>query len=688
MGNAETKERFDYESAIWGVADYVRDVIHRSEYNKLVLPFSLLRRLECALEPTRDAVLEQVKVHQSDWGLESNNYCKYSGKPFYNTTAFRLKTLGSSNTLEALKSYINGFSPNAREIFHQFRLEDTASRLHEHHMLYSVCQKFSDFDLSPETVSDREMSNIYEHLIQRYGESVAEDAEDFMTPEDIVQLAVSMLFAGDDEVLHSDKGFVRTLYDPTLGTGSFIASALDTLEKWQDGKNMKSPAVIVPFGQEIEGESWAIAKANLMLRNVSNADKDQYDSIKDMSEHIMHGDTLANDMFEGQTFNYILSNPPYGKDWSQSMDGVTEEAKLGFKGRFGAGLPPKSDGSMLFLQHCCAKMAPVEEGGGKVGIVLSASPLFAGDAGSGQSNIRRWLFQKDYIECIVKMPSQIFFRTGINTYLWILSNHKSENRKHMIQLIDASDMATSLRKNLGNKRYEISEDDRNRIVQMFMNGEVNDKSVIVPDTDFMFRKVTTQQPLHAVVTFNPQKFNEFFDSKPFQKLKDADRETVRQELSSVSGKTVGYHEAESMAADIFAKISAAKNQKNAFVKAVVSTFLVKGSEYPVIRDKKCNVIYNSDLKDMENVPYTTDIHAYMEKEVLPYAPEAVVDESVTDNGILGDGKVGVVGTNINFNKYFYHYEMPRKPEEIEAEIQTTAKDIETDLRKIFDEGEI
>lgn len=317
MATTSTIERFDYENEIWDIADYVRDIIKRSEYNRIVLPFSLLRRLECALESTRDAVCECVEENEKEWGRENDNYCQISGKPFYNVTAFRLNNLGAIDTFEALMAYINGFSSNAREIFTKFRIEETAKTLQEGGLLYEVCRRFSTFDLSPETVSDREMSDIYEHLIQRYGESIAEDAEDFMTPKDIVRLAVEMLFANDDEVLNSDNGVIRTLYDPTVGSGGFICDALDLLDEWQENKKMKAPTVIVPYAQEIEGESWAVTKANLLLRNVSNQDKDQYDAIKDMSAHVAYGDTLADDEFKYQTFNYILSNPPYGKKWEK-----------------------------------------------------------------------------------------------------------------------------------------------------------------------------------------------------------------------------------------------------------------------------------------------------------------------------------------------------------------------------------
>lgn len=412
----EQRSAFDYVSEIWNIAEYVRDVIRPADYNKLVLPFALLRRLECALEPTRDAVCKAVETYEPTLGRENEIYCTFSGKSFYNVTSFRLNDLGIDRTLDALMEYIDGFSPNARDILTKFKIRETCQDLQNEGMLHEVCMRFAGFDLSPEAVPDRMMSDIYEHLIQRYGEEIAQGAEDFMTPRDVVRLAVSLIFANEDEFLNSDNGSMRSLYDGTCGTCGFISDALDVLEEWKTRSNAKAPATIIPYGQEREGVTWAVGKTNLLLRNVGNAGQDRFDSMRDLSEHIMHGDTLSDDKFEGETFNYQLTNPPYGKEWKPEKNAVLEEAKLGFKGRFGAGLPAISDGSMLFIQNVAAKLAPIEQGGGKAAIVLSGSPLFNGDAGSGPSNIRRWLFEKDYIDCIVKLPTEIFFRTGISTY--------------------------------------------------------------------------------------------------------------------------------------------------------------------------------------------------------------------------------------------------------------------------------
>lgn len=485
------KTAFDYVNEIWSIANYVRDVIRPADYNKLILPFAVLRRFECALEPTRAAVSRQAA--KGVWDDDDPKYCALSGHCFYNVTSFTLSNLGATKTCDALMAYINGFSVNAREVLQRFEMRQTCEKLDEKGMLYEVCTRFSGFDLGPETVSDRMMTDIYEHLIQRYGEEISQDAEDFMTPKDVARLATALLFANEDTLLNADNGDIRTLYDGSCGTCGFICDALDQLDEWHDKGHFKSPTKIVPYGQELEDATWAMGKAALMLRNIAGGSGDVLDQMTDLSAGIMLGDTLDDDRFEGRTFNYQLTNPPYGKEWKKEKDAVLEEMGRGFDGRFGAGKPDIDDGSMLFMQNVAAKMAPPKEGGGKAAIVLSGSPLFNGDAGSGPSGIRRWLFSEDLVDCIVKLPTEIFYRTGIATYIWVLNNHKPENRKGYVQLIDASEEKTALRKSQGNKRYEIGEDQAAWIVRTYVDGHDHGRSVIVPVENFMYRKVTTQR---------------------------------------------------------------------------------------------------------------------------------------------------------------------------------------------------
>ena len=706
----EKKTPFDYVKDIWNIADYVRDVIKRADYNKVILPFALLRRLECALEPTRDAVVKAYEKNGKEWGTENDAYCTASKKAFYNITNFRLNSLGADDTWDALEQYINGFSKNARDILIRFKMEETCKTLQEHGMLFTVCKKFSAFDLSPENVSDRDMSDIYEHLIERYGEEIAEDAEDFMTPKDVVRLAVSMIFANDIELLNEDSGAIRTMCDPTCGTLGFICDALDLLDEWHNDKKLVAATKIVPYGQEVEAQSWAMGKANLLLRNVAGIGQDAADQITDLSAHIMYGDTLSDDKFTENVgelgFDYQLSNPPYGKKWEKEQAAVLQEAKGGFRGRFGAGLPSIDDGSMLFIQHVVYHMKPAEFGGGKAGIVLSGSSLFTGDPGSGPSGIRRWLFEQDVVDCIVKLPTDIFFRTGIATYLWIFNNTKPDWRKGKIQLIDASDCKEPLRKSLGNKRFIVGEEHIKWIVKTYQDGHNGGKSVLVPVEDFMFRRVTTQRPLRMKIRFDEGKKAEFFAQKGVQKLGDANLKVLADFFESdylpvtdansgtdmhipVWGQELPYESAAVLAKDCRKKMEKPKATPADIEKALITVFGVKDESYPIVKDKDGNPLPDPDLKDFENIPFTEDFDTYMKREVLPFAPDTWIDETVIDWGTatkkipLGDRKVGIVGTNISFNKYFYHYEMPREPKVIAEEIRELERGLESFLEDVL-----
>lgn len=662
------KSTFDYVNEIWGIANYVRDVIRPADYNKLILPFAVLRRFECALEASRELVSKQAA--KGVWDNDDPKYCALSGHCFYNVTTFTLSNLGATNTYNALMAYINGFSANAREVLQRFEMRATCEKLDEKGMLYEVCTRFAGFNLGPDVVSDRMMTDIYEHLIQKYGEEISQDAEDFMTPKDVARLATALIFANEDEILNADKGDIRTLYDGSCGTCGFICDALDQLDEWHDKGHFKSPTKIVPYGQELEDATWAMGKAALMLRNIAGGSGDIFDQMTDLSVGIMRGNTLDDDKFSNSTFHYQLTNPPYGKEWKKESATVLEEISKGFLGRFGAGKPDIDDGSMLFIQNVVAKMAPVEEGGGKAAIVLSGSPLFNGDAGSGPSNIRRWLLQKDVVDCIVKLPTEIFFRTGIATYIWVLNNHKPENRRGYVQLIDASEEKTPLRKSQGNKRYEISEDQAAWIVRTYVDGHDHGKSVVVPIEDFMYRKVTTQQPLRVYIEPNLSTAQELFTlSKAMEKLTDKSRSAILNWVKNKEEKKVTYTEVLSAANELYKHIEVPKPSKPNLIDAIIKVFGKRDPSADPATGIKGEVVFDPELKDSENVPFTMNIDEYMSSEVKPYAPDAVVDTKVVDKkGPLADGMVGEVGTSISFNRYFYRYEKPRSPEIIAKEI--------------------
>lgn len=472
--------------------------------------------------------------------------------------------------------------------------------------------------------------------------------------------------------------------DQTCGTGGFITDALDLLNEWHEDKKMKAPAVIVPYGEELSDVTWAMGKANLLIRNVSDTQKDVYDQTKDLSAHIENGDTLSDDRFEDVHFDYCVSNPPYGKKWEKEADEVRSEAAHGFSGRFGAGLPSISDGSMLFIQNMVAHMKTTDEGGSKGGIVLSASPLFNGNAGSGPSDIRRWLFGMDIVDCIVKLPTDIFFRTSINTYLWILNTKKDESRKGMIQLIDASDLGELRRKSLGKKRKDISEEQMNWIIQTYIDGHDDGKSELLPATDFMYRAVTVQRPLKMVVTFDLDKWDGLFEIKAMQKLSDGNRDILKRSVAKYDGQTVKYNWFVSHSSDFRNELEKPEVTNKQLQNAFIRVFGVKTEDDDdIVYDKNGRKVADPDLKDTEKVPYTQDINDYMEKEVYPYVPDAWVDETVTDEGVMGDHKVGVVGTQISFDKYFYHYEAPRDPAEIMGEIRALEPEIEDTLKGVF-----
>lgn len=683
-------DALNYANTIYGFADFVRDAILPKDYNKLILPFTLLRRLECVLEPTRDAVIKSYEKNKAIWGRDSDNYCMASGRAFYNLSTYRLADLGSSNTKSNLKEYINAFSPNVREIFEQFEFDSICAKLqnYEPPLLYDVCKKFGakDMDLSPEAVDDRTMSDIYEHLIRRFGESIAEDAEDFMTPKDVVRLAVALVMGtGEDEILSSDDGVVRTIYDPTMGTGGFITDALDYIAEVQSRKSLRVPAMVIPYGQEVLGESWAMGKTNLLIRNVADKSLDRYEQMKDLSANIYRGNTLTNDMAEGTRFDLIFSNPPFGKEWKKEQKTVEDEIKLGYAGRFGAGKPKIDDSAMLFLQHVISKMKRAEEGGAKAAIVLSASPLFVSTSlGIGPSNIRRWILQNDFVDCIVKLPTEIFYRTSIATYLWILSTRKDEGRRGKVQLIDASTFKAPLRKNQGNKRYEISQEQIDEIVRMYIDGSDHGKTVVVPYTDFFYREVTVKRPLQRVIRITDDRLAGLREKTQFRKLPEDKRSMIIGRLTTYIGKDEPWDMPETLLKELFGE---KVKKKDLDIAAIADDIRSDMSSYDgsalVVRDKHGNPVADPYWTDTEDIPWGMDFEAYMDKNVRPYVPGAWIDESVIDKGNLRDGHVGVVGTEISFNRYFYRYEPPRAAEDIAKEILSDENGLEDMLKEVL-----
>jgi type I restriction enzyme M protein len=463
---------------IWSVADLLRGDYKQSEYGRVILPLTVIRRLDCVLADTKDAVIarnEQLagKVSDPDAALQA-----VAGREFYNTSplTFRQLVADPSNVAVGLREYLRSFSPGAKETLERFRFEDQITRLDDAGLLYQVVGRFADLDLHPDRVSNDDMGRIYEELIRRFSEQSNETAGEHFTPREVIRLMVDLLFIEDDQALR-DPGVVRTLFDPACGTGGMLAVATDRL------KELNPKAHLEVFGQELNDESFAMCRSDLMLKG-------------QQSTNIRPGNSFSQDQFVGERFDYLLANPPFGVEWKKVQEQVKDEAKnLGFGGRFGAGLPRINDGSLLFLQHMISKMKPASQGGSRVAIVFNGSPLFTGAAGSGESEIRRWIIENDWLEAVVALPDQLFYNTGISTYFWIVSNRKRPERRGLVQLIDARDLFEKMPKSLGDKRKRLADHHIAEIVHLYGDLTEGDRVKLLPNESFGFQRVTVERPL-------------------------------------------------------------------------------------------------------------------------------------------------------------------------------------------------
>jgi type I restriction enzyme M protein len=468
---------------IWSVADLLRGDYKQSDYGKVILPFTILRRLDCVLAPTKDAVLKEY-AKRKQAGLNPEPFlAKAAGNlSFYNTSKLDLKTLmgDQDNVAENLRAYLQGFAPSVRDLFERFEFHAQIDRLHKAKLLYQVAERFAGVDLHPDSVSNAEMGSLFEELIRKFAELSNETAGEHFTPREVIRLMVNLLFIEDDEAL-SKPGVVRTLYDPTAGTGGMLSVAGEHLHE------LNPKARLVMHGQELNAESYAICKADMLIKG------------QDIHQ-IVFGNTLSDDGHADKTFDYMLSNPPFGVEWKKIEREIrAEHESKGYTGRFGPGLPRVSDGSLLFLLHLVSKMRPHKDGGSRFGIVLNGSPLFTGGAGSGESEIRRHMLENDLVEAIIALPTDMFYNTGIATYIWIVTNRKPAAKKGQVQLIDASSFFQKMRKSLGSKRKELSDAHIDDITRLFGDfAEVTRDgapiSRIFKNEDFGFRTITVERP--------------------------------------------------------------------------------------------------------------------------------------------------------------------------------------------------
>lgn len=640
-------------SLIWSVADLLRGDFKQSQYGRIILPFTVLRRLECVLAPTKAQVLATVESTKALPDLARDKLLlNASGQAFYNTSPLELNKLGENHVGDNLDAYVRAFSKDAREVFEHFNFEASITLLEDADLLYKVSRSFATVDLSPEAVDNYHMGLVFEELIRRFAESSNETAGEHFTPRDIVRLTTSLVFSGDDDAL-AKPGVVRSIYDPTAGTGGFLSCGMEYLHE------LNPAARLATFGQELNPESYAICKADMLIKG------------QDIS-NIKLGNTLSDDQLRFNRFNYCLSNPPFGVDWKKVEKQVRAEAdQQGFNGRFGPGLPRVSDGSLLFLMHLISKMQQpgADSAGSRIGIILNGSPLFTGGAGSGESEIRRYIMENDLLDALIALPTDMFYNTGIATYVWVLSNHKPAERKGKVLLINASDMHSPMRKSLGSKRKFLNDEVLKEIVSLYSRYEESFIAKIFPSTAFGYRRITVERPLKlAFYPHDTERLANLQADKAWMKLGDALQAAILTALASVT-------ESKWLSRDKFKKqfTRALGDVKlPAPVFKVLVNHLAEQDDAAEVCKTKGEAEPNPDLRDNENVPLGEDIHEYFNREVLPHVPDAWIDTSKTDPL---DGQVGIVGYEIPFNRHFYQYQPPRDLAEIDADLDAVARDI-------------
>ena len=683
-------------SFLWSVADIIRDTFKRGKYQDVILPLTVLRRLDCVLAPTKAAVLEANAKWHGKLSNPDQQLRKASGFAFYNTSRYDFDTLlaDAPNLKANLRNYIAGFSFNMREVLEKFDFDNTITKLDDAGLLFLVVERFRAVDLHPDAVDNATMGTIFEELLRKFNEALNENPGEHFTPRDVVRLMVDLLLAGDETNLAA-PGRVLTVYDPCCGSGGMLTITKDHVTRGAPGNGAAARPPLNPhadvhvFGQEVNPETFAIAKSDLFMKSADGRD----------AEQILFGSTLANDRHAGRTFDYLIANPPYGKDWKRDEAAVRAEHEKGASGRFAPGLPRISDGQLLFLLHMLAHMKPAAEGGSRVAIIMNGSPLFTGDAGSGESEIRRHVLENDWLEALIALPEQLFYNTGIATYVWVLTNRKRPERRGRVMLIDATAWWTPMRKSLGDKRREVPRARAGDVLARLAAWQEGENVRIFPTTRFGYRKITVERPLRLAFQATPERVARLEAEPGFRALGEskkkeataarleieagrAQQDAVRRLLAGLPGERFSDRVAFEAALDAAAR-RAGVGLNAPLRKAILNALGERDPAAEICRNARGNPEPDPELRDTENVPLGEDVDAFFAREVLPHVPDAWIDRTKRD---ARDGQVGLVGYEINFNRYFYHYTPPRPLEEIEADIRAVESDIVRLLAAITGSG--
>jgi len=672
MNNFQDKVNF-----IWNIAELLRGPYRKEQYGDVILPMAVLRRFDCVLAETKEEVLKEYEKLKK-LGIQNMDPIlnRVSKQPFNNTSKYDFEKLlaDPDNIASNLRNYINGFSKNVREIIEHFDFDKEITKLNDNNLLYLVVSEFNKIDLHPDKVSNMEMGYIFEELIRRFSEHG--EAGDHYTPREVIKLMVNILLNEDNEEL-TQPGLVVTVYDCCAGTGGMLSVTEQYLRELNPGIQVEL------FGQEINPQSFSICKSDMLIKG-QNAD------------NIILGDSLTEDGHRGKTFRYMLTNPPFGVDWKKQEKYIRDEyEKEGYDGRFGAGLPRVSDGSLLFLQHLISKMRQ-DEKGSRIAIIFNGSPLFTGDAGSGESEIRRWIIENDMLEGIIALPDQLFYNTGISTYIWIVTNRKNSDpmrgpvRTGKIQLVNAVDFYQKMRKSLGNKRNEITEEQIKEITRIYGEFKENEYCKIFDNEDFGYQKIVVERPLRLNFQVTEERINNLYNETAFNNLAKSRKKGEAGLKEIEEGKKLQQQIIEILKTmdsnivyknrDEFTKIlkKAFKDSdiklNNTLLKAILSALSERDETADICVDSKGNPEPDPELRDTENVPLKEDIHEYFQREVKPHVPDAWIDESKTK-----------IGYEIPFTRHFYKYQPLRPSEEIMKEIIELEKSISEKLKKVMGE---